>query len=168
MLEQIRHPQCTARHLVLVGRTNATAGGADGVCALRLLARPIQRHMRGENQRTRRTYPQALKHRHALPDQHIGLFEQGLERQHHTIADQALHLRMQNPRGDQRQNGLLAAYDQSVAGVVAALKTHHGLHLIGQQIDDFALALVAPLQADYDQILTHCAPSTRVRVPPPC
>jgi hypothetical protein len=36
-----------------------------------------------------------------------------------------------------------------VPGVVAALEPHHGLHVIGQQIDDFALALVAPLQADY-------------------
>jgi hypothetical protein len=36
-----------------------------------------------------------------------------------------------------------------VPGVVAALEAHHGLHVIGQQIDDFALALVAPLQADY-------------------
>ncbi len=35
-------------------------------------------------------------------------------------------------------------------GIVAALKAHHRLHLIGQQIDDLALALVAPLQADDD------------------
>jgi hypothetical protein len=37
-----------------------------------------------------------------------------------------------------------------VTGIVAALKTHHGLHLIGQEIDDFALAFVAPLQTDHD------------------
>jgi len=57
---------------------------------------------------------------------------------------------VQNSRRNQRQNGFLAADDQRMPGIVAALKAHHSLHLIGQQIDDLALALVAPLQADYD------------------
>ena len=77
-------------------------------------------------------------------------------------------MRVQDSGRNQRENGLFAADDQRVSGIVAALKAHHRLHLIGQQIDDFALALVAPLQADHHQVLTHCAPSTAMPVPPPC
>ena len=36
---------------------------------------------------------QPLEHRHALADEHLGLLEQRLERQHHAVADQALHVR---------------------------------------------------------------------------
>jgi hypothetical protein len=135
---------------------------------LRLLARAVEGDVRGEYQGASRTHAQTLEHRHALPDQHLRLLEQGLERQHHAIADQALHMRVQDSGGDQRQNGFLAADDQRVPGVVATLKAHHGLRSVGQEIDHLALAFVAPLQADYDEVLTHCEPSTAVPVPPPC
>ncbi len=49
-VKQIRDAQRAARHLVLVRRTDAAPGGADGVRALRLLARAIERHVRGQNQ----------------------------------------------------------------------------------------------------------------------
>jgi hypothetical protein len=42
-----------------------------------------------------------------------------------------------------------------MAGVVAALKAHHPLRVIGQPVDDLALALVAPLAADYDYVPCH-------------
>ena len=113
-------------------------------------------------------HAQPFEHRHALSDQHFRLFEQRLERQHDAVADQTLHVRVQDAGGDQRQHGFLAADDERVPGVVAALKAHHGLCLIGEQIDDLALALIAPLQADHDQILTHFAPSRAVRARPPC
>ena len=43
-----------------------------------------------------------------------------------------------------RRNG------HGVAGVVAAVKARHDVGLAGQQIDDAALALVAPLRSNYD------------------
>ena len=159
-MEQVRNAQRAPRHFVLVGGADAAPGRADGIRALGLLARPIERHVRGENQRTGRAHAQPLEHRHALIDQHLRLFEQRLERQHHAVADQALHVRVQDAGRNEREHGFLAADDQRVPGVVAALEARHGLRLIGEQIDDLALALVAPLQADHDQILTHCAPST--------
>ena len=42
----------------------------------------------------------------------------------------------------------LAAHDR-VAGVVAALEAHDRVGLLGEQVGDLALALVAPLGADY-------------------
>jgi hypothetical protein len=43
---------------------------------------------------------------------------------------------------------------------MATLKAHHSLHLVGQQIDDLALSLVAPLGTDNDYIATHAIPFT--------
>jgi hypothetical protein len=37
-----------------------------------------------------------------------------------------------------------------VAGVVAALETHHALSVIGQPVDDLALAFITPLGPDDD------------------
>ena len=167
-MEQIRHAQRTPRNLVLVGRPDAPPGGADRVRALGLLPRAVERDVRRQDERTRRTDLQAFEHRHALPDQRRRFLEQSLQRQDHAIADQALHVSVQDSRGDQRQNGLLAADHQGMSGVVAALEAHHGLHLVGQQVDDLALALVAPLQTDYDEILTHYAPSRAMPDRPPC
>ncbi len=64
------------------------------------------------------------------------------------------------------QDGLLPAHHQGVPGVVPALKAHDGGHVRGQQIDDLALSLIAPLGAhDYDirhesdlLVLMNCLP----------
>ena len=44
---------------------------------------------------------------------------------------------------------LVAAYDR-VAGVVASLKTHDEVRLLGEQVGDLSLPFVTPLGADYD------------------
>src|SRR5690606_13776592 len=44
---------------------------------------------------------------------------------------------------------------QGVAGVVAALVAHHRGGLIGQQVDDLALALITPLGTQDDDVLAH-------------
>ena len=99
--------------------------------------------------------PQPLEHRHALLHQHVALREQRLERQHHAVADEAAHLIAQDAGGNQRQDGLLAADHQRVAGVVPALEARHGRGALGEQIDDLALAFIAPLGADDDDELSH-------------
>ena len=131
-MKQVGDPEGAARHLVFIGRADAAPGGTDGILALRLLARLIERDVRCQDQRTGRTHPQAFEYRHALPDQHFRFLEERLERQHHAIADEALHMRVQDSRRNQRQNRFFAADDQRVSGIVAALKAHHRLHLIGQ------------------------------------
>ena len=74
-LEQIGHAHRAARHLVLVGRSDAAAGGADRIDAAGGFARPIERHVRRQDQRTGRRDAQPLEHRHALLDQHRRLRE---------------------------------------------------------------------------------------------
>src|SRR5690606_39666414 len=57
--------------------------------------------------------------------------------------------------GNQVQNGLFTVDHQGVASVVAPLITHDCSSLLGEQVDDLALALITPLGAQDDDILTH-------------
>jgi hypothetical protein len=50
------------------------------------------------------------------------------------------------------QGGLDAIDDQGVTGVVSPLKAHHALGTLGQPVDQLALAFIAPLGADDDDI----------------
>jgi hypothetical protein len=53
------------------------------------------------------------------------------------------------------QNGLFAADDQRMTGVMSALEARHRVRAVGEQVNDFALAFVAPLRSDYDYVLCH-------------
>jgi hypothetical protein len=149
-LEEIGHAQGAARDLVFVRRADAATGGADGVRSARMLACPIEGHVRGQNERTARRDAQAIEHRHALVDQDLGFLEQRLERQHDAVADEAACAVPQDARGNQRQYVLLTADHQRVSGVVAALEARDGSRALHQQVDDLALAFIAPLRADDD------------------
>src|SRR5262249_4323086 len=72
----------------------------------------------------------------------------------------------QDPGGDEMQDRLLAADHQRVAGVVPALEAHHTLGVVGEPVDDLALALVAPLGADDDYVLTHAYRCLTTHLPP--
>src|SRR5208337_2987871 len=82
----------------------------------------------------------------------VHLHQQDLGVQNHAVADEALDAGMQDARGNQMENELFAAHHQGMAGVVAALITHHYLGLRGQEIDDLPLAFVPPLGAYYHYI----------------
>jgi hypothetical protein len=79
--------------------------------------------------------------------------------QNHPVTDQAQRIVTQDAGRNQVQHRLLAGDDEGVAGVVAALEAHHGANFLGEQIDDLALAFVAPLSTQhYDRLTHHTAP----------
>lgn len=100
---------------------------------------------------------QRRRFRNEQPVAHLGtggldlldLAQQGRQRQHHAIANQAGHTRSHDAAGDQVQSGLDPVDHQGVTGIVAALKAHHGLHAIGEQVHDLPFAFIAPLRADH-------------------
>ena len=55
---------------------------------------------------------------------------------------------MKYARGHDMQDVLPAIHDDRMSGVVAALKTDHHIHFGSEQIDDLALAFVAPLRTN--------------------
>jgi len=145
---QVGDADAAARHLVFIGRADAAAGGADGLAAGGLFARLVQGDVVRHDQRRSRGDLQARAHFHAGRFQLFDLFLQRGRGNHHAIADQAQRVVAQDAGRNQVQDGLLAVDDQGVAGVVAALETHDGTDFLGEQIDDLALAFIAPLGAE--------------------
>ena len=56
------------------------------------------------------------------------------------------------PEGMRCRTKRLAADDDGVAGVVSAVVARHDLDLLGEQVDDLALAFVAPLAARHNDV----------------
>ena len=78
--------------------------------------------------------------------------EERVRIEHHAVADDRQLSRPHHAGGQQRQLVGGAVDDQRVAGIVAALEADDDVGLLRQPIDDLALALVAPLGADHDNI----------------
>ena len=76
-----------------------------------------------------------------LADQHRGVDDD-------AVADHAGLARVEDPGRDQVELERLAVADDRVAGVVAALEADDHRGVLGEQVDDLALALVAPLGPD--------------------
>ena len=152
-LEQVGDAHRAARDLVFVGRADAPTGGADGIGAARRFARRsstmCEGRISGQVGDTRSRSNTGTPWSMSI----CALAEQRLERDHHAVADEALHALAHDARGNQRQHRLLAADDQRVPGVVPALEARHGARALGQQVDDLALAFIAPLGADDDDEL---------------
>ena len=152
---QVLHAQRAARHLVLVGRADALARGADlavaALLALRL-ARLVDRHVERHDQRAGLADEQARAHVQADLFQALDLGQQVGRIDHHAVADVAVDAVAHHARRDQLQRGLDALDDQRVARVVAALEADDALRVVGQPVDDLALAFVAPLGADDDDV----------------
>ena len=165
-MEQILDADGAARHLVLVGRADAAAGGADLSRPLGRLARAVQRRVVGQDQRTRLAERQPPSYLHAGAFQRVAFVEQRLGRHHHAVADEARHAVAQDARRDQVQDGLLAGDHQGVAGVVPALEPHHRLGMVGEPVDDLAFALVAPLGADDYDIASHALSASHCAAQP--
>ena len=67
------------------------------------------------------------------------------------VADQAVDVGVEDPRGDQVEDVLLLADVHRVAGVGPALVARDDVDLLAEMVDDFSLTLVAPLGADNDR-----------------
>jgi hypothetical protein len=67
-----------------------------------------------------------------------------------AVPDRAGLARVEDPRGDQVELEGLPVADDRVAGVVTALEADDEVRLLGEQVGDLSLALIAPLGSDYD------------------
>ncbi len=89
--------------------------------------------------------------------------DQRMRIDHHAIAD---HRQFAGPHHAGRQQRELVAHavdDQRMAGVVPALKADDDIGLLGEPIDNLALALVPPLGPDDDDIRHGINPSSAPR-----
>ena len=95
------------------------------------------------------------RHRQALVGDLLDLLEEVPGIDHDAVADDRKLALAHHAGRQQGQLVGLVADDQRMAGIVAALETHHDLGALAQPVHDLALALVAPLGADHCHV-GHC------------
>ena len=83
----------------------------------------------------------------------VDLLEEHLGIDDHAVAEHAaLAAAAQHARRDEVRDQLLPVDDERVAGVGAAAVADHDVGELGVEVDDLALAFVAPLGADDDYV----------------
>ena len=147
-LHQIHHAQPGAIRLVGVSRPDAAFCRSDFRFALRRLARAVEGAVVAEDEMCRVADEQIFSDLDFLRAQSLDLLDERDRINDDTVADDALFLRAQNARRDQVQHIFFAAGDDCVARVVATLRADDDVRFFGEEVDDLALAFVAPLGTD--------------------
>ena len=151
-LHQVGHAQSGAGGLVAVGGADAAFGRADFGFAFALLALLVERAVIGQDEM------RAVADEQVLPDldpdfaQALDFAHERDRVDHDAIPDDAHFSRAQNAGGNEVQDVFVAALDDGVAGVISALAADDDVGVAGQDIDDLALAFIAPLRADQYRI----------------
>ena len=149
---EVHQADRAAADLVLVGRADAAAGGADGALAGGLLARDVELLVQRQDQRRVLRDAQALMgDGDALLLEPVDLGDQRARIEHDAVADHR-KLVAHHARRQQRKLVGHAVDDERVAGVMTALEANDDVRLLRQPVDDLALAFVAPLRADHHHI----------------
>jgi len=81
----------------------------------------------------------------------VELLEKRLRIDDDAVSDDAGGLRVEDAARDQVEAVLRAARDHRVTGVVSALRADDHVDGIREEVDDLALAFIAPLAADQDR-----------------
>jgi hypothetical protein len=89
-----------------------------------------------------------------LRAQIVQLAGQDLRVDHDAVADRAQLPRVEDPGRDQVELPRDAVAHDGVPRVVATLEADHQVRPLGEEVDDLALALVAPLGA-HDHYASH-------------
>ena len=150
LVQQILHADALAGGLVLIARSDAALRRANFVFAETLLIRTVEvLVVRHDDVRITADFEVlagdslGLEHGH-LFDKHAGVH-------HHAVTDDRHRVLVHDTGRHQVQRQLLVAVVDRVAGVVAALVTHHKIVLARDQIGDLAFAFVPPLSADQNR-----------------
>ena len=159
-IEQIFEAQSHPSHLVFVGRADSESGRADRTLAQPRLASAIDRQMiRHHHVRFVTDLEQTVVGEMAAALEVRDFAEQCDRIDDQPVADYASFAGMERAGGHQPQHKLLAADHQRVSRVVSALEAYDHIGVGRQHIDDFALALVAPLRADHGNCLHVFSPT---------
>ena len=146
---KVANPDRTPCHLIFVGRADAAAGGANLGFAARGLAQLVEFTVERQDEAgVSGNIESPGCHLDALGGEHVDLREQRPGIDDHPVADHRKCAGAHNARGQKAQFVNLVTDNQSVPGIVPALKADDDIGALRQPIDDLALALIAPLRAD--------------------
>ena len=145
-IHHIAHAQARARAFIHVARADAVFRGADlGVALCHFLAFILLDVIR-HDQMAAIADAQAA-HVHAFCLQVFHFFNEHLEIDHDTVADDTGCMAGDDPRWDQAQLKFFAIDHNRVASVVAALVTHNIIRALCEVVGDLPFPFVAPLCA---------------------
>ena len=153
LVEQVLHAQAAARHLVLVRGTNAARRSADLYATGRVLRRQLDQAVVGKNDVRAIADEEIAVHLDAGRAQGIDFLHEGERIEHDAITDDAAAAFAQHAARNELENKLLALDGNRMSGIVTAGITRNHLEALGQNVNDFAFAFVAPLRSDDDRCL---------------
>ena len=148
LVQEVLDAQAHAGRLVGVGGADAALSGAERVLAEVALRHPVELLVVRHDQVRVAAHHQARRV-DALVGEHVDLREEHLGVDHHAVPDDRGDVVVEHARGHQLECERLAADDDPVPGVVAALVAHDQVHLAGEEVGELALALIAPLGPDH-------------------
>ena len=131
-LRQLADADAPASDLVLVRRTNSSAGCANGLTAPSSLSRLIQSDMARENHGASRTDGQSASGSLASLLQRLELLDQRIRGNDHPVADHALNVWSQDPGRHQVKYRFFPINNKSVACVMSTLESNHRLAAVRQ------------------------------------
>lgn len=149
-IQQIAHAEAVAHDLGSVGRADALQGRADLVPAQLRLIVAIDALMEVEDNMSAVGEEDASLVVHAHVPQGLELAQHAAQVHHHTVADHALHSRMQDGRGNQVKLVLHAVHHDRVASIRATCHTRADVVVLGYDVNQLALAFVTPLGANHN------------------
>ncbi len=153
-VHQVCHANTAARNLILIARPDSARRCANRNAVRTPFADLFDSPVEGKNHMRAIADFQLLLDVNPGRFQPVNLIQHRPRINHHAVANDRLHAGPQNTARDQLQNELLRTNKYRVAGIMPALVTRHRVELLREQIDNLALALIAPLCAQHNQI-TH-------------
>ena len=147
-MQQIAQTQGLLAVFVAVGIGDAAAGGAEGgalfgkAVFFQLVLHLVPRHGDGGLIRELEVLG---AHLHAALLDGVHLARQMVQVDDHARAQHTDNVRVQDAGGQQVQDELALRGDDGVPGVVATLIAGHHIGVFRQQVDDAALAFIAPI-----------------------
>jgi hypothetical protein len=154
--ERAEH-DASPRRLVLVARADAALRRAERAGAL--LAEAVDEDVvRQDRVRTVGDDERPVALEAALVEL-VELRDEALRIDDHPLREHARRPRPKDPARDEAHDDLLVANDQRVPGVGAAAIAHDHLRILGVDVDDLPLPLVAPLRT-YDHDGRHSLSKT--------
>ncbi len=149
---EIADADAAAGDLVLVRRADAARRRADLPLAAPRFRQQVEIAVIRQDEVRLVADDEAAVDVDAVPGQLVDLGEERLRIDDDAVADDAGDAGMQDARRDQPQDELRAVDVDGVAGVVSALVPRDDREMRRQQIDDLALAFIAPLRAENCEI----------------
>src|SRR5208337_4274126 len=85
---------------------------------------------------------------HAVGAEGVDFLDEGKRVEHHAVADYSAATLAKHTAWNELQDKLLTVNGNCVSGIVATRIARHHLKMFGENVNDLALAFIAPLRAD--------------------